>query len=187
MVAPDQPIELRILLAEGERKRLLLHQRHRLGLAAEGQVGARAIVPNEARHFSLALRPREAFIGQYVVQLAVQQVRPVEHHLRLRGEPRIHRLDSSLLERDAGRLDQHLLRELIVATHLKLFCRGIGKAPQRFIEDRVAEIERVEHAIRVLVVRAKGPVVRGLQVELLVGGAPLRPRRLRCGERKQEH
>ena len=74
VISPDQAVELRIVFAEREGVRLLLHQLHAFRLRAEREVGARAVVRDKSRHLAILGRLIEPLIAQHVVDLAVQNV-----------------------------------------------------------------------------------------------------------------
>src|SRR5688500_13570318 len=104
----------------------------------------------------------------------MEDVRPLEHRFRLRRELRVRDLDRALLDRYPRRLHENLPREVVVFRHLERGGWSIRLRPQRLVEDRVTVVERVEQPIGSLVALPEVPVVRSLEVELLVRRRPLR-------------
>ena len=173
VISPDQPIELRIPLPEGERVRLALHEIHALGLDAERQVGPAPIVRHEAGDFAIPLGLIQPVVGEDVIDLAMQHVRPLEHHLGFRNEPAVCGRDRGLLERQFRRIHQQPARNVVVLPDLEHARRRTGARPEHLVQDRVTVVERVEEAVGHGVLLAEDPVVRRRQVVLLADGRPL--------------
>ncbi len=180
MVRPDQPVELRIVLAEGEGVRLPLHQLHRLRLGTEREVRARLVIASELGDLRILLAGREALVGPDIIDLPMEEVSPVEHDLRLGRELGIGDLDCSFLERHARRVNENLSRQPVVPLLFQLRDRCAGFRPQRLVENGVPEVEAIEESVGTCVVVPELPVEAPRQVVLLVDGRPLCERRCRC-------
>ncbi len=98
----------------------------------------------------------------------MENVRPLEHGLGFGSQLGVGDLDGGFLERHPRRLHQYRLGEIVVLVHFQRGCGGVRLSPERFIENRVAVIEGVEQPVRRLVTIPERPVVRRLQVELLM-------------------
>ena len=183
VIAPDQAVELGVALAKRERVWLALHQVHVLGQRAEGEVPACLVVRYQLGDLGVLVGLRHLLGGEHIVDLAVQQVRPVEHLLRFRRELGVVDLDRRFLEWKLRRTDEQLLRDEVVLVGLQLTDGRARVVVQSFVQDGVPVIEGVEQAIGGGVFAPEGEVELSWQVKLLVGAGPLCRRDARRDDR----
>ncbi len=98
VIAPDQPIELRIAVAKCTRVVLPFHQLHVLRHGAEREVATALVVPQQLRDSRILLREGHALVRPHVIDLAVEDVRPLEHGFGLGSDLRVRDFDGALLE-----------------------------------------------------------------------------------------
>jgi len=72
------------------------------GFELDVRSGRVLLVPNQPLHFRSFRLTRQPLIRRHIVDLAMQNVRPVEHRLGFRRQTGVHRLDRHVLERHAG-------------------------------------------------------------------------------------
>ena len=126
MVGPDQPVELRVSTTEGKRVRLPFHEVHVLRVCAQRGPASREIVLEQSAHLAVLSLRGQSLVSPYVVNLAVQYVRPLEQLLRFGNEPGVFDLDHRLLEWKSRRTHEETLRDEIVLLLLELDVGAIG-------------------------------------------------------------